>query len=110
MMSVNTFVTKNARSLFLLALASLVVAGCENRERAASSSSSWCLEFDQSGISGLKARNTLESARKLRDFYMECDTTGRHAEEALVWAKKAAELGNAEDKRIDQGLIEANAH
>jgi len=39
---------------------------------------------------------------------MDCDLAVRHADEALEWAKRSAEIGTKDDAYVYEGLLEAH--
>ncbi|MGQ5524829.1 hypothetical protein ACUHMQ_16420 [Chitinimonas sp. PSY-7] len=60
---------------------------------------SYCQVFKEAKEKRLAKSGNLEAIRKLRDFYLDC-SLGKELDQALYWAKRAAEKGNAEDKEV----------
>jgi hypothetical protein len=107
MMQVNSLRSRTFRAGLLFAVA-LANSGCERSTKEVSGPA-FCRQFDLEKAKTAAASITLESARALRDFYIECDVGLKYTKDALEWARKASELGGDEDKRIYQGLVEANS-
>ena len=91
-------------SYVAIAVTMLVVSclhGCGKSNDAEVSGPSYCKDYSEPVLKELAQKGDLESVRYLRDLHMDCDVGMKHQGEALRWAKIAAEMGNAEDKRID---------
>ena len=95
---------KAFRSNTFLVLAGLLAA-C-NAHQTGVSTNGICREYTEENVSKLSSRNDIDAARSLRDWFVECDPSKSRFDEALAWAKLAAEKGNAEDERIYKGLAE----
>ena len=67
-----------------------------------------CREYTEDNLSALRSKGDLASARKMRDLLMECDVSMQRFDDALHWAKVAAESGDVEDKRVYDGLLQAS--
>ena len=91
------------RSPFLLVI---LLAARGSRDVEVSGDSA-CRGYTEENIAVTSRRNDLEAARTLRDWFIECDLTKERFDDALKWAKVAAEKGTAEDRRFYQGLVEA---
>jgi hypothetical protein len=89
----------------VLFLAGLLTA-CSGRQTGVATDGA-CREYTEENVSRLSSRDDVDSARKLRDWFIECDLTKSRLDEALRWASTAAEKGDDEDQRIYKGLVEA---
>lgn len=98
---------RSSRSSLLALSAVLALAACTRDDREVAVSSE-CSQFDSARIAALAKKSDLDSARLLRNFYMDCDLSLQHTADALNWARRSAELGDAEDARVYEGLREAN--
>lgn len=86
-------------------LVAFLIVGCGRKANEISGNGA-CNDYTESHLSQLRAKGDLQSARDLRDLILDCDLTKERFEEALMWAKIAAEKGNALDKKNYQALID----
>ena len=81
--------------------------GCD-RKVDNSSGDSACVNYTEVNLASLRKKGDLTSARLLRDMLFECDLTKKRFDEALYWAKVAADQGGDEDQRVYEALLEAS--
>lgn len=90
--------------VYVLAILS---SACDHKVES-SSSDSTCIDYTDDNLVSLKQKGDLASARLLRDMLLECDLTKTRFEEALYWAKIAADQGGDEDRRVYEAYLEGS--
>jgi hypothetical protein len=83
----------------------LIQSACSNQRMEASAPGE-CRNFNEQHRSALRSKGDLAAARELRDLLLNCDVSKAHVEDAVRWAKIAADLGDAEDERAYQLLTD----
>jgi hypothetical protein len=100
----STLISKAVLSAWLLGV--LGLSACD-KENAAVSGPGECRQFTQQNLAVLRSKGDLESARTLREILIQCDLSRSLSDEALSWARIAADLGNEDDKQAYEDMKNA---